>query len=236
LTVLIEDPAILLAAIRATGGLPLEHADPRTVDAARRRAESAGRALVTCRTGPTYLRVSGRGLVLGWLPQSTPAPEDSLAYPVRSLYPVAILTWACCLGLAWPDRGASLYPGVSFTRSDLLEVTGDLGVSTKWVKTALFRTLLPARMVIAERTSLYLGPATAALPEPFVEAMRRFHDRLPRLYPRPRAENDVEMDEVELSSDLQFDEDVDDTGATYDDLLDEDQFGHSLFSNPLDEG
>src|SRR5215813_14078763 len=28
--------------------------------------------------------------------------------------------------------------------------------------------------------SLRLGPAAAALPEPFVEAMRRFHDQLPR--------------------------------------------------------
>src|SRR5436190_2521637 len=66
--VLIEDPPVLLAAIRATGGLPVERTDSRAVDAARRRAESAGRALMTCRTGGSYKRVSGRGLVLGWLP------------------------------------------------------------------------------------------------------------------------------------------------------------------------
>lgn len=46
----IEDPAVLLAAIRATGGLLSQRADPRTIDAARRTAEAAGRALLTYRT------------------------------------------------------------------------------------------------------------------------------------------------------------------------------------------
>lgn len=231
---LIEDPAVLLAAIRATGGLPLERTDPHAIEAARRRAESAGRALMTCQTGNDHRRASGRELVLGWLAQSTPAPEDSQAYPVRNLYPVAILTWACCLGLAWPDRVAPPYPGVPFTRADLLEVTGGLGVSTMWVKSALFRTLLPARLVITERTSLRLGPATAALPEPFVEAMRRFHDRLPRLDPGPITRRDADLDDAELH-DLQFDDDGEEITKIYDDLVDDDEFGQISFGDPSDE-
>lgn len=232
---LIGDPAVLLAAIRATGGLSLERTDSRVVDAARISAEAAGRALVTCIAGTTNRRASGRGLVLGWLPHSTPAPEDSQAYAVRSLSPVAILTWACCLGLAWPDRAAAPYPGVPFTRSEVLEVSGELGVSTMWVKSVLFRTLMPARLVIVEGTSLRLGPATAALPEPFVEAMRRFHDRLPRLDSRPSTRHDAELDEAELG-DLQFDDDGGDPVVTYGDLIDEEELGQTSYDDPWDEG
>lgn len=230
----IGDPAVLLAAIRATGGLSLERTDSRVVDAARRSAESAGRALVTCLTGTAHQRGSGRGLALGWLPHSTPAPEDSGAYPVRSLSPVAILTWACCLGLAWPDRAAALYPGVPFTRSEVLEVSGELGVSTVWVKSVLFRTLMPARLVMIEGTFLRLGPATAALPEPFVDAMRRFHDRLPRLEPRPLTNRDAELDEAELE-DLLFEGDGEDPVVTYGDLIGEEEIGETSY-DPWDEG
>jgi hypothetical protein len=102
-----------------------------------------------------------------------------------------------------------------------------------WVKSALFRTLVPARLVIIERASLCLGPATAALPEPFVEAMRRFHDRLPRLE-GAAASRDADLDEAELD-DLQFDEDGDDIAMTYDDLVDEDEFEQTSFEDPLDE-
>ncbi|MFF0374004.1 hypothetical protein [Actinoplanes missouriensis] len=213
----IEDPAVLLAAVRATGGLASQRADPRTVDAARRAADDAGRALLTYRADDT----GGRGLVLGWISQYTPAPEDSLAYPVRRLSPVAVLTWASCLGLAWPDRAAPPYPGEPFTRSGLLEVTGDLGLSTMWVKSALYRVLIPARLVEARSTVLHLGPATAALPEPFVEAMRRFHDRLPRLDLRRISDPDLDIDEADLDG-LGNDDGGDDSSDLDDETFEDD--------------
>lgn len=89
-----------------------------------------------------------------------------------------------------------------------MDVAGELGVSTIWVKSALFRTLIPGLLVIPDEGFLRLGPATAALPEPFVDAMRRFHDRLPRLQPRPAIPHDVELDDAELE-DLDFDDDQD---------------------------
>jgi hypothetical protein len=233
MTTLIADPAVLLAAIRATGGLPVDLADPRAVNLARRTAESAGRSLVHCTTGSVRRRTGGRGLVLGWLPQSTPAPEESHAYPVRNLTPVARLTWACCLGLAWPDRVAAPYPGVPFRRSEVVDVAGELGVSTMWVKTALFRTLIPSLLVIPDEGSLRLGPATAALPEPFVDAMRRFHDRLPRLQPRPAVPHDTELDDAELE-DLDFDDDQD-TRLEDETFTNEDEFEQAAYDDPWDE-
>ncbi|MFF7944513.1 hypothetical protein ACFZC5_32810 [Nocardia gamkensis] len=77
-----------------------------------------------------------------------------------------------------------------------------------WVKTALLRTLIPGLLVIPDEGFLRLGPATAALPEPFVDAMRRFHDRLPRLQPRPVVRHDTELDDAELD-DIDFDDDHD---------------------------
>lgn len=233
---LITDPAVLLAAIRATGGLPVDLADPRAVNLARRTAESAGRSLVHCTTGNVRRRTGGRGLVLGWLPQSTPAPEESLAYPVRNLTPVARLTWACCLGLAWPDRVATPYPGVPFRGSEVVDVAGELGVSTTWVKAALFRTLIPGLLVIPdEGSSLRLGPATAALPEPFADAMRRFHDRLPRLEPRPAVPTDTEFDDAELE-DVDFDDDQDTPlGDKAETFTSEDDFGQGADDDFWDE-
>ena len=226
----IEDPAVLLAALRATGGLASQRADPRTIGAARRTAEAAGRALLTYRADDAGPGTGGRGLVLGWLSQCTPAPEDSLAYRVRHLPPVAVLTWASCLGLAWPDRATPPYPGEPFTRSGLLEVTGDLGLSTMWVKSALYRALIPARLIEAHQTVLNLGPATAALPEPFVEAMRRFHDRLPRLDPRRISDPDLDVDEADLDG-----TDEDDSAEDADDLDDGLIDGHPFRSLPGDD-
>jgi hypothetical protein len=173
-------------------------------------------------------------LVLGWLPQSTPAPEESQAYPVRNLTPVARLTWACCLGLAWPDRIAAPYPGLPFRRSEVVDVAGELGVSTMWVKTALFRTLIPGLLVVPdEDSSLRLGPATAALPEPFVDAIRRFHDRLPRLQPRPAAPYDAELDDAELDG-LDFGDDQD-TRSETETFTSEDDLGQSAYDDFWDE-
>src|SRR5260221_2514910 len=103
---------------------------------------------------------------------------------------IARLTWACCLGLAWPRRSDEPYRGCPFTRAAVVDLAADLGAASSWTKAALDHDLIPAGLVIADHSAgsgpLRLGPAAAALPEPFVEAMRRFPDQVTR--PAPGAE------------------------------------------------
>lgn len=179
---LISNPAALLAMVRACGGVTMTKTDERTLRLAANAAELAGRVLVDC-----TIRSDGapsRGVNLGWAAQTTPSPEDALTYKVRVLPPLARLTWACCLGLAWPDRTADPYPGSAFTRSSVIDTAADLGASAIWVKSALVNDLRPAGLICEARESgqsvLRLGPAAAAMPDSFVQAIRRFHERLPR--------------------------------------------------------
>lgn len=191
---LVNDPAVLLAAVRASGGLSIEIASADALRVARTAAEASGRVLADCSVAPrqepglggTGSKVA-RGVTFQWMPQCTPSPEDSQAYPVRLLPPISRLTWACCLGLAWPRRSDDLYPGKRFTRAAVVDTAADLGAGATWVKAALDHDLIPAGLIMAypssERGSLALGPAAASLPEPFIEAMRRFHEQLPRSAP-----------------------------------------------------
>lgn len=187
----VSDPAVLLAAVRASGGLAVQGVSAETLRIAGRAAEASGRMLADCSV--TEPAVSGRadaarrlahGVTFRWMPQCTPSPEDSRAYPVRALPPISRLTWACCLGLAWPRRSDDLYPGARFTRAAVVDTAADLGAGATWVKAALDHDLLPAGLIVADPSgdqgSLRLGHAAAALPEPFIEAMRRFHEQLPR--------------------------------------------------------
>jgi hypothetical protein len=181
----VPDPAVLLAALRATGGTTMQAASPDALRLAAKAAQDSGRSLVDCVVSQ---RVPGGGLAQGvtlrWMPQCTPSPEDSHAYPVRVLPVIVRLTWACCLGLAWPRRADEPYPGCPFTRAAVVDLAADLGAGSTWIKAALDHDLIPAGLVMADLSAgpgfLRLGPAAAALPEPFVEAMRRFHDQLPR--------------------------------------------------------
>ena len=180
MTAPITDPAVMLAAVRATGGLPIAAADTAAVSAARTAAAVAGRSLLRVPVpSPTPVPRLTNGMTLGWQPQTTPSPEESHAYPVRQLGVVARLTWACCLGLAWPDRSADPHPGEAFTRAAVVDVAGQVGAPPMWVKSALDHQLRPALLVVGDRDQLRLGPAAAALPGAFVEALRRIHDRLP---------------------------------------------------------
>jgi hypothetical protein len=188
MTETVSDPAVLLAALRATGGMGMQVASADAVRLAARAAQDSGRSLVDCAIPQKALGDEGQGLMRGaalrWMPQCTPSPEDSHAYLVRVLPVIARLTWACCLGLAWPRRADELYPGCRFTRAAVVDLASDLGAGSTWIKAALDHDLIPAGLVMADHSAgpgvLRLGPAAAALPEPFVEAMRRFHDQLPR--------------------------------------------------------
>jgi hypothetical protein len=184
----VSSPAVLLAVLRATGGVGTQAAPPDVIRLAARAAQASGRSLVDCTVSARVLggertRLT-RGITLRWMPQCTPSPEDSHAYPVRMMPVIARLTWACCLGLAWPRRASEPYPGCPFTRAAVVDLAADLGAAASWVKAALDHDLIPAGLVITDQSAgpgcLRLGPAAAALPEPFVEAMRRFHDQLPR--------------------------------------------------------
>jgi hypothetical protein len=202
----VSDPAVLLAALRATGGMSMQVASPDAVRLAATAAQASGRSPVDCTVsrkvlGDERLGLT-RGVTLRWMPQCTPSPEDSHAYPVRVLPVIARLTWACCLGLAWPRRADEPYPGCRFTRAEVVDLAGDLGAGSTWIKAALDHDLIPAGLVIADHSAgpdvLRLGPAAAALPEPFVEAMRRFHDQLPRPAQPPEESDhgaDDDMDE-----------------------------------------
>lgn len=128
----ISSPAVLLAALRATGGVDAQMASPDVVRLAGRAAEASGRSLVNCTVSREGLEGKGagltRGVTLRWMPQCTPSPEDSNAYPVRLLPVIARLTWACCLGLAWPRRADEPYPGCPYRKSTStrLSATGSL--------------------------------------------------------------------------------------------------------------
>jgi hypothetical protein len=177
-----RDPAVLLATLRAAGSLSVDDTSTAVVEAMRARAEDTGRVLVRC--APPAGR-AGRGrshvITFGWSPRATPSPEDSNAYPVRRLATTARLTWACCLGLAWPDRTGEPYPGVPFATSVLIDVATELGMAASWVKASLAHDLVPAHLVTVSGATVRLGPAAAGLPPAFVDSMRRFHEQLPRL-------------------------------------------------------
>ncbi|MCF6509189.1 hypothetical protein E9549_17530 [Blastococcus sp. MG754426] len=176
----IAEAAVLLAAVRATGGLPTSASDPAAVGAAAVAAAAAGRSLlrVPVPSPATSPRLVD-GLTLGWQPQTTPSPEETHTYRVRQAGTMARLTWACCLGLAWTDRSADPHPGEPFTRAAVVDLAGQLGAPAMWVKSALDHELRPALLVVGDGDRLRLGPAAAGLPGAFVEALRRFHDRLP---------------------------------------------------------
>lgn len=176
----ITEAAVLLAAVRATGGLSLAEADSAAVSAAQSVAAHAGRTLLRVPVpSPGAVPPLVDGLTLGWQPQTTPSPEETHAYRVRQSGMVARLTWACCLGLAWTDRSADPHPGEPFSRAAVIDLAGHLGAPAMWVKSALDHELRPALLVVGDGDRLLLGPATAGLPGAFVEALRRFHDRLP---------------------------------------------------------
>jgi hypothetical protein len=177
--------AVLLARMRAEGATAREVASAVVLAAAEQAAAHAGRQVVGC-VAPVetaQARPSGPfrpALVLGWADGMAPSPEDDSGYPIRRFSATQALAWAACLGLAWIDRSASPYPGESFRGEDVVDLLADVGVPSTWVKAALNHDLPLAGLVASDGDWLRLGPAAAALPDATVEALRRFHDRLPR--------------------------------------------------------
>jgi hypothetical protein len=176
--------AVLLARIRAEGATAREVASAAVLAAAEQAAAHAGRQVVGCIAPVKAVparpsRAFRPALVLGWADGMAPSPEDDLGYQVRRFSTTQALAWAACLGLAWIDRSASPYPGEPFRGEDVVDLLADVGVPSTWVKAALNHDLPLAGLVASEGEWLRLGPAAAALPDVTVEALRRFHDRLP---------------------------------------------------------
>jgi hypothetical protein len=174
---------VALAAMRAQGCLDVTDLDEGALRQAR---EAAGR------TGRTLLRVpdpdsSSAGWTLGWSATQVPTLEDGEHGEHRQLTRTSLLTWVCCLGLAWPARTATPHPGRAFTWTELLAAAAALHVTEPWARSAVLHTLEPAGLVRVSDQALHLGPAAAALPESFTAALRRVHDRLPKPAPESSA-------------------------------------------------
>lgn len=182
------DAALVLAAARAGGIVDPTALPSHLVATADRAARVAGRQLVEC-DGPWPTPVNtegrqgqlGRALVLGWA--DAPVPEELGTYPIARLTATQTITFALCLARAWPDLHLPLYPGRPFTRAEIADSAGDIGMDRKWVEGALDGELRFLLLVVSDGLRLRLGPGVAALPATFTETMRRFHDQLPGVRP-----------------------------------------------------
>ncbi|MGW1194530.1 hypothetical protein ACWD4B_01525 [Streptomyces sp. NPDC002536] len=182
------DPPLILAAARACGAVERAGLSDDVLQQAEEAAQLMGRVLVACacpwpppaaapfRSGE--LRLS---LTLGW--SEPPVPEDLGLYPVAGLSPNQTLVFALCLACAWQDRHDAPYPGVPFSPAVVRDAAAELGLDPRSTASAL-NSSLPLRLLIVEdHDELRLGPAVAALPDTFTEAMRRFYDYLHALGP-----------------------------------------------------
>lgn len=180
----LSDAAYLLASTRAQGFCDATGVPEQTFESAQRLALACGRRLVTCEgplPPPAAANMPGDlrpGLALGW--SMTPVPEDAVSYPVRRLSATQSVTFAVCLAAAWRDVRESPYPGERFRRADVVDTLRDLGADFRAVNAAIDTDLHLLLLICHDGRYLRLGPAVAALPETFAEALRRMHDQLPR--------------------------------------------------------
>ncbi|MFJ7244565.1 hypothetical protein ACIQWA_07915 [Kitasatospora sp. NPDC098652] len=180
-----SDPAYILATARAQGLVDTHGLSTQTVEAAQRRAVACGRLLVECAgpVPPPALTPGRPGAVrhvrtLGW--SVPPVPEETAAYPVKRLSPTQSVTFAVCLAAGWRDVRLPPYPGEPFDRALIIDTLMDIGADSKTVKDALDTELPLLLLIYSDGAHLRLGPAVAALPDTFTEAVRRMHDHLPR--------------------------------------------------------
>ncbi|MFF5284559.1 hypothetical protein [Streptomyces sp. NPDC013171] len=181
----LSDPAYLLAKARAQGFCDLTDVPEQTVEAAQRLALACGRRLVTCEGPlPAPAAAAGQpgalrsGMTLGW--SVPPVPEDAASYPVRRLSATQSVTFAVCLAAAWHDVHQSLYPGERFRRADVVDTLREIGADPRAVYAAIDTDLHLLLLICHDGRYLRLGPAVAALPDTFAEALRRVYDQLPR--------------------------------------------------------
>jgi hypothetical protein len=159
-----------LARLRAGHAAALDGGE---VDAIARAAQALGRRLVEIQTP------RGRTFVLAWTDGYEP-PISEGGISVRRLSPIPTLTFACCLGLCWPDASAPPFPGEPTTVAAVVQATTAVGADDRHVKGALRSYLRAAGLVHLSGSDLCLGPAVASWAPAQVEALRRFHDALPK--------------------------------------------------------
>jgi hypothetical protein len=171
---MITSAPVALAATRALGALPATHLNAATLASARVAATLTGRTLERVTVG------GEPALALAWDSTSVPTMEDHQHGDYRWLRPAALRAWAFCLGLAWQERTAHPWPGDPFSLEDLVRAAEQRGSNPLWIRTALLHSLMPAGLVEIDDGVVRLGPAAAVLPDAYVDALRRVHDRLPR--------------------------------------------------------
>jgi hypothetical protein len=162
--------ALQLARLRAGHAAVLEGGD---LDLVARAALQLGRRLIEIQQPD-----ASRAFVLAWTDGYEPAVGDDGISP-RRLSPIPTLTFACCLGLCWPDLHAPPYPGEPTTIADVIRAATALGADDRHVKGALRSDLWAAGLIQLRSSELRLGPAVAAWAPAQVEALRRFHGSLP---------------------------------------------------------
>jgi hypothetical protein len=159
-----------LARLRARHTAVLDGGD---VDAIARAAQALGRRLVEIQMP------RGRAFTLAWVDGYEP-PVGEGGIPVRRLSPIPTLTFACCLGLCWPDASAPPFPGEPTTVAAVVQTTTAIGADDRHVKGALRSHLRAAGLIHLHGGDLRLGPAVAGWAPAQVEALRRYHNALPK--------------------------------------------------------
>lgn len=168
-------PTAVIASIRADTCIAREALAGASYAQATKAAHASGMTLVACRVTDDK-----PGYTLGWLHGASPTPEDDDSYSVRVPPPMVRLTWACCLGLAWPHRSEDPYPGRAFSPGELVDTAAELQLPRSHVLGAA-RTLVASGYLVDTGERLTLGPRAASMPDKYVEAFRRQHDLLPTI-------------------------------------------------------
>jgi hypothetical protein len=164
--------ALQLARLRAGRVVeltPEEHA------LAYRNAEALGRRLVELgRSG------RARSCLLAWSTGAGPAAADE-RYAMRTLTPIPLLTFACCLRLCWPDPTVAVHPGGETSERAVLTLARKVTPADTHVKSALRRTLPAIGLIDFDEAGrcVRLGPEVASYDDVELAAMRRLHAQLP---------------------------------------------------------
>jgi hypothetical protein len=164
--------AVQLARLRAGRVVELS---PEEHALAYQQAEALGRRLVE-----VGRRGRARACLLAWAEGAGPTAADE-RYLVRTLTPIPILTFACCLRLCWPDPSVAIYPGGETNEAAVMKLARTLTPAETHVKSALRRTLRALGLIAFDESTrrIRLGTEVAGFDEVELASLRRLHAQLP---------------------------------------------------------